>query len=77
MLFFVTPKICISIVFSFSWGVKMTPRETQNNACAKFWGDKQLTIILGKYSQSHYSPRLQRIIVLVYTHEVISTKSVQ
>ena len=55
----------------------MTPRETQNNACAKFWGDKQLTIILGKYSQSHYSPRLQRIIVLVYTHEVISTKSVQ
>ena len=29
----------------------------------------------GKYSQSHYSPRLRRIIVLVYTHEVISTKS--
>ena len=28
-----------------------------------------------KYSQSHYSPRLKRIIVLVYTHEVISTKS--
>ena len=31
--------------------------------------------IVGKYSQSHYSPRLKRIIVLVYTHEVISTKS--
>ena len=29
----------------------------------------------GKYSQSHYSPRLKRIMVLVYTHEVISTKS--
>ena len=29
----------------------------------------------GKYSQSHYSPRLKRIIVLVYTQEVISTKS--
>ena len=29
----------------------------------------------GKYSQSHYSQRLKRIIVLVYTHEVISTKS--
>ena len=28
-----------------------------------------------KYSQSHYSPRLKRIIVLVYTQEVISTKS--
>ena len=39
---------------------------------------KYLTIILwnrGKYSWSHYSPRLKRIIVLVYTHEVISTKS--
>ena len=30
--------------------------------------------IRGKYSQSHYSPRLKRIIVLVYTHELISTK---
>ena len=31
----------------------------------------------GKYSYSifHYSPRLKRIIVLAYTHEVISTKS--
>ena len=29
----------------------------------------------GKYSQSHYSPRLKGISVLVYTHEVISTKS--
>ena len=28
-----------------------------------------------KYSYSHYSPRLKRIIVLVYTHEVISIKS--
>ena len=30
----------------------------------------------GKYSQSHYSPRLKRIIVLVYTHEVIANNSV-
>ena len=29
----------------------------------------------GKYSNNHYSLRLKRIIVLVYTHEVISTKS--
>ena len=27
----------------------------------------------GKYCESHYSPRLKRIIVFVYTHEVIST----
>ena len=32
-----TPKFCISIVFSFSWEL----RETENNAYAKFWGDKQ------------------------------------
>ena len=29
----------------------------------------------GKYSQSHYSPKLKRIVVLVYAQEVISTKS--
>ena len=28
-----------------------------------------------KYSQSHYSPRFKRIVVLVYAQEVISTKS--
>ena len=39
---FVTQKFCISIVFIFSaLGVKMAPRETENNAYAKFWGDKQ------------------------------------
>ena len=32
-----TPKFCISFVFSFSWEL----RETENNAYAKFWGDKQ------------------------------------
>ena len=39
---------------------------------------KHMHIILwnrGKYSQSHYSPRLKRIVVLVYAQEVISTKS--
>jgi len=25
-------------------GVKMAPRETENNAYAKFWGDKQRTL---------------------------------
>ena len=32
---FVTPIFCISIVFIFS------PRETEDNAYAKFWVDKQ------------------------------------
>ena len=36
---FVTPKFCIRIVFSFSWG--HSKRETEDNAYAKFWGDEQ------------------------------------
>ena len=28
----------------FLLGVKMAPRETENNAYAKFWGDKQRTL---------------------------------
>ena len=39
----VAPKFCISIVFSFSWELKW-PQETENNAYAKFWGDKQRTL---------------------------------
>ena len=31
--------------------------------------------IVAKYHQNHLSPRLKRIVALVYTHEVISTKS--
>ena len=31
----------MTIVFKFLLGVKMAPRETENNAYAKFWGDKQ------------------------------------
>ena len=40
MLFVCHPKTCISIVFSFSWG-HFLPREIEDNAYAKFWGDKQ------------------------------------
>ena len=31
----------MTIVVKFLLGVKMAPRETENNAYAKFWGDKQ------------------------------------
>ena len=45
MLLDCRPKtFCISIVFSFSWELKWPPRETENNAYAKFWGDKQRTL---------------------------------
>ena len=46
MLFVCRPKFCISIVhcFQFLLGIKMAPRETENNAYAKFWGDKQTAL---------------------------------
>ena len=41
MLFVRHPKILHKHCFQFLLGVKMAPRETENNADAKFWGDKQ------------------------------------
>ena len=41
MLFVCHPKILHKHGFQFLLGVKMAPRETENNAFAKFWGDKQ------------------------------------
>ena len=41
MLFVCHPKILRKHCLQFLLGVKMAPRETENNAYAKFWGDKQ------------------------------------
>ena len=43
MLFVCRPKILHKHCLQFLLGVKMAPRETEteNNAYAKFWGDKQ------------------------------------
>ena len=41
MLFFFHLKILHKHCLQFLLGVKMAPRETENNAYAKFWGDKQ------------------------------------
>ena len=41
MLFVCPPKILHKRCIQFLLGVKMAPRETENNAYAKFWGDKQ------------------------------------
>ena len=41
MLFVRHPKILHKHCFRFLLEVKMTLRETENNAYAKFWGDKQ------------------------------------
>ena len=41
MLFVCYLKILHKHFLQFLLGVKMAPRETENNAYAKFWGDKQ------------------------------------
>ena len=41
MLFVCHPKILHKHCLQFLLGVKMAPRETENNTYAKFWGDKQ------------------------------------
>ena len=47
MLFDCHPKILHKHCFQFLMGVKMTPRETENNAYAKYWGDKQRALWYG------------------------------
>ena len=46
MFFVCHPKILRKRCLQFLLGVKMAPRETENNAYAKFWGDKQRTIMI-------------------------------
>ena len=41
MLFDCHPNILRKYFLQFLLGVKMTPREAENSAYAKFWGDKQ------------------------------------
>ena len=41
MLFVCNTKILHKHCLQFLLGVNMAPSETENNACAKFWGDKQ------------------------------------
>ena len=41
MLFVCHPKILHNHCLQFLLGVKVTPGETENNAYAEFWGDKQ------------------------------------
>ena len=44
MLFDCRPKVLHEHCLQFLLGVKMAPRQTENNAYAKFWGDKQRTL---------------------------------
>ena len=44
MLFDCRPKVLHKHCLQFLLGVKKAPRETENNAYAKFWGEKQRTL---------------------------------
>ena len=44
MLFVCHPKILHKRCLQFLLGVEMAPKESENNAHAKFWGDKQRTL---------------------------------
>ena len=58
MLFVCHPKILHKHCLQFLLGVKMAPRETENNAYAKFWGDKQRALwyvmVFSGVANSHY-----------------------
>ena len=47
MLFFCHPKILRKHCLQFLLVVKMAPREIENNAYAKFWGDKKRALWYG------------------------------
>ena len=44
MLYVYHPKMLRKHCLQFLLGVKIAPKETENNAHAKFWGDKQRTL---------------------------------
>ena len=45
MLFVCHPKILHKHCLQFLLGVKMVPRESEDNAYANFWGDRQRALL--------------------------------
>ena len=82
MLFDCRPKVLHKHCLQFLLGVKMAPRETENNAYAKFWGDKQRTLwyvmvflewsILGDF----YTPDLMVSLAMKLTMKKIRNQKV-
>ena len=82
MLFDCRPKVLHKHCLQFLLGVKMAPRETENNAYAKFWGDKQRTLwyvmvflewsILGDF----YTPDLMVSLAMKLTMKKIGNQKV-
>ena len=61
MLFVCYPKILHKHCLQFLLEVKMASRETENNAYAKFWGDKQkalsFNVNVSSFSLAESPPR--------------------
>ena len=69
MLFVCHPKILHEHCPQFLLGVKMAPRETENNAYAKFWADKQrtfwcvklLSVVVNYWTRLSYDLSLMKV----------------
>ena len=71
MLFVWHPEIFHKYCLQFLLGVKITRRETENNAYAKFWGDKQRAlwyVMLFSWSGLFFNERNQCVPVILLPH---------
>ena len=71
MLFVWHPEIFHKYCLPFLLGVKITRRETENNAYAKFWGDKQRAlwyVMVFSWSGLFFNERNQCVPVILLPH---------
>ena len=71
MLFVWHPEIFHKYCLQFLLGVKITRRETENNAYAKFWGNKQRAlwyVMLFSWSGLFFNERNQCVPVILLPH---------
>ena len=71
MLFVWHPEIFHKYCLQFLLGVKITRRETENNAYAKFWGDKQRAlwyVMVFSWSGLFFNERNQCVPVILLPH---------
>ena len=75
MLFVCHPQILHKHCLQFLLGVKMAPRETENNAYAKFWRDKQRTLwyvmVFLEWSRECFHSRGQHLCKFIGTKESV------
>ena len=71
MLFVWHSEIFHKYCLQFLLGVKITRRETENNAYAKFWGDKQRAlwyVMIFSWSGLFFNERNQCVPVILLPH---------